>query len=231
MSLSAYLHKSVASEHMLFRIIEERVLSLVEEGVPSPGISPQSVDTLEYLGRVQALLIYQCIGLYDGNVRLRHLAEKHIPVLDMWMTNLLQHTSQVPNCGSSLLAPPNNPISLMSFTTPSETLLWYSWILTESIRRTWLVIAGLHGIYKLISHSTSTCMGGTMFTTRRGFWEAPSAAVWEKRCTDTYAGMVRLTEVDKMFALVPKEEICEFARTVLSCTYGVEQVEKWGIGE
>jgi hypothetical protein len=230
MSLSAYLRKTATNEHIIFRIVEERVLQLVAEGVPWPVASGQSIDTLEYLGRIQALLVYQCIGLYDGDIRLRHLTEQHIPVLEMWMTGLLQHISQVPCCGDSLVANPHRLITPPSFTVPSENFLWHSWILTESARRTWLVVAGIQGIYKLIQNGSASCMGGTIFTTRQGFWEAPSAASWEKRCTETYAGMVRLTEMDKLFELVPKKEICEFARMVLSCTYGVEQVERWGLG-
>jgi hypothetical protein len=230
MSLSVYFHKTAANEYMIFRIIEERVVQLVTEGVPWPDVSGQSVNTLEYLGRIQALLVYQCIGLYDGDVRLHHLAEQHIPVLELWMAGLLQHLSQVPCCGDSLVADPNDSIPPASFTAPSEDFLWHSWILTESARRAWLVVAGIQGIYKLIQNGSASCMGGTIFTTRQGFWEAPSAASWEKRCTETYAGMVRLTEVDKLFELVPKKEICEFARMVLSCTYGVEQVETWGLG-
>jgi hypothetical protein len=147
------------------------------------------------------------------------------------MANLVQHISQAPCCGESLLAPPNDTLYTRAFTIPfmsSDNLLWHSWILTESTRRTWLVTAGIQGIYKLIQNGPASCMGGTMFITRKGFWEAPNAVLWEKICVETYAGMVRLTEVEKMLALVPKEEICEFAKTVLECTFGVEQVEKWG---
>jgi hypothetical protein len=83
MSLSAYLSKTSANENIIYRIIEDRVMQLVAEGIPSLGASPQSVDTLEHLGRIEALLVYQCVGLYDGNVRLRYLAEQHIPVLEL----------------------------------------------------------------------------------------------------------------------------------------------------
>jgi hypothetical protein len=73
-------------------------------------------------------------------------------------------------------------------------------------------------------------MGGTVFTSRRGFWEADSARVWEKECMERYAGLVRLTETEKMFGMLPKEEICEFAEVVLECTYGVAWCEeRWGV--
>jgi hypothetical protein len=236
MSLSCYFQKTASNQHMVFRIIEGRVSQLVSQGIPSSSSSNTStqtrpLDTLEYLARVQALLIYQCIGLYDGNVRLRRLAEQHAPVLERWLMQLLEHVSQVPCCGSAVVSLDEKmPFTLdLASPIPSENLVWYSWIISESMRRTWLIASGVQGVYKLIQNGTGTCLGGTMFTSRRGFWEAPSATVWEKQCCDVYAGLVRLTEVDKMFAMVPLEEINEFAKLVLECTYGVEQAERWGV--
>jgi hypothetical protein len=228
LSLSAYFGKNISNEHLIFRIIEDRVTRLVADGVPSSDF----FDALEYFARVQALLVYQCIGLYDGNIRLRHLAEQHIPVLEFWMVDLLQQISRNPDCSESLFNPPQRQPSQMSPPVthiPSEDLLWYTYIITESVRRTWLVTAGVQGLYNLIQCGKGSCMGGTIFTSRSGFWEAKSAVAWEKRCCDVYAGLVRLTEVDKMFALVPRKEICDFAKVVLQCTYGREQVERWGL--
>jgi hypothetical protein len=234
LSLSAYLHKTTANEHMIFRIIEERITQLVAEGMPSPNsILGGTIDALECLARVQTLLIYQCIGLYDGNVRLRYLAEQHIPLLESWIKELNEHISRHHSCGESLVTPVASEPSqnfLPAPHIPSENILWYTYILTESVRRTWLVTAGVQGIYKLIQGGEASCMGGTIFTTRSGFWEAKSAVAWEKRCCEVYAGLLRLTEVDKMLTMVPRDEISDFAKVVMACTYGAEQTERWGVG-
>ena len=233
--LSSYYHRTASNEQFVFRMIEDRVMNLVAQGVPISDLTqggaiddPTALDTLEHLARVQSLLVYQCIGLYDGNIRLRHLAEQHIPILEEWLCQLLSQAGPTTCCGESLVVPPSERIA--NFTSiPYENILWYSWILAESIRRTWLVAAGIQGIYKLIQHRSAACMGGTIFTSRQGFWEAPSAVAWEKQCSEVYAGLVWLTETDKMFAMVPRGEINEFAKLVLECTYGVEQMERWGI--
>lgn len=232
MSLSAYLQKTDLNKHIIFGIIEDRINELVAQGLPTLGYASHDgtydvlkVDTLECLARVQALFVYQCIGLYDGNIRLRRMAEQQITVLESWVTQLLEHIKQTPGSGESMHH--SNGDSARENGLSDATLIWYSWILAESTRRIWLLVAGVQGIYKLIQKDSSPCMGGQMFTSRQGFWEARSAVVWEKQCSEVYAGLVRLTDVEKLFMTVPFGELNDFAKLVLECTYGAEQIERW----
>jgi hypothetical protein len=211
------------------RIVEEKATKLVQRGLIQ---SPTNVtDALDNLARVQALLIYQVLSLSSTDLTLRGLADRHVPVLEAWVTLLMAQFSQTLSFSSPLMTciPPD---------VPECKALWCAWIMAESVRRIWLVVAGLQGLYKLFN-STSTsasdgnlqsaCLGGTLFTSRKGFWEAPSAQVWEKSCCERYAGLVRLTETEKLFSMVPREEISEFAKVVLECTFGVEWCEEqWG---
>jgi hypothetical protein len=216
LALGAWLHRSDGNRQIVYRVIEERVTRLVENGLLL-DLPVNNRDAVLNLSRVQALLVYQCIGLYDGNVRLRHLAEKHIPVVESWVVVLMEQTSQL----TSSATPPH--------AADEENMLWYSWIVAESARRVWLIISGVQGLYRIFTNPdpTNPCIGGTVFTSRRGFWEAPSAKAWERACTERYAGLVRLTETEKMFAMVPKEEISEFAKVVLECKFGLEWCEEW----
>lgn len=211
------------------RIVAEKATKLVERGLIQ---CPTNVtDALDNLARVQSLLIYQVLSFSSTDLTLRGLADRHVPVLEAWVTLLMQQFGQILSLQSPLMAciPPD---------VPEGKALWCAWIMAESVRRAWLVVAGLQGLYKLFN-STSTsssngqlqsaCLGGTLFTSRKGFWEAPSARVWEKCCCERYAGLVRLTETEKLFSMVPREEISEFAKLVLECTFGVEWCEeRWG---
>lgn len=224
LSLSTYLHRNAMNESMIERIIHSRSTELVSEGLHNEA-GPYT--TLDNLMRVQALLVYQAIGLSSPSYQLRQQSELHIPVLENWLVILMQQSS-------ILLSGPSSAIFTDQFILP-QNHIWYAWILTESVRRIWLVIAGIQGLYKILHQSlsvttfTSGCMGGTMFTSRKGFWEAKNAGEWEKQCGERYAGMVRLTETEKMFEMVPREEISEFARMVLECTYGVGWCEMQNI--
>jgi hypothetical protein len=214
-ALSTYLHKTLGNSQVVTRIIADQVTRLVEEGLVVRA-EPTCLDTLWNLSRVQALLVYQCIGLRDGEIQLRQLTERHVPVLESWIGTLMQQTSQA-----------IHSLHDVDGVTP-ENFLWYSWIIAESVRRLWLVIGGLQGLYKYFTTPgfMGPCLGGTMFTSRRGFWEAPSAGVWGRQCEERYAGLVRLTETEKLFTMVPQEEISEFAKLVLECTYGTEWCEE-----
>jgi hypothetical protein len=229
MAMSAYLHKTPLNAHIVNRVIEEKVTRLVAQGLKAE--SSATSNTLDNLARVQALLVYQCIGLYDGDVRLKHLAERHIPVLEAWVVILMQQASRFLSSGSPVFAVPE---AQLAKTVPPHNQLWYSWILAESVRRSWLVTAGIQGIYKLLvlnpgSAASAPCMGGTIFTSRKGFWEASSAEAWEKACSERYAGLVRLTETEKLFEMVPREEISDFAKLALGCTYGTDWCDMWGV--
>lgn len=231
LALSAYMHKTPLNAHVVHRVLEDSAVGLVAGGLMADA--DVTVNALHNLGRVQALLVYQCIGVYDGDARLRRLAERHVPVLEAWVVVLMQQASQSLCSGSPIFTAAG---AEKTRNVPQRDHLWYTWILTESVRRLWLVIAGIQGLYKVLVMSSdvrvsaaAACLGGTMFTSRKGFWEAKSASSWEKACTERYAGLVRLTETEKMFEMVPREEINEFAKLVLECTYGAETCETWGV--
>ena len=236
-ALSCYLHRTALNEQAIFHIIADRAKELVDHGIPSADSSlrntgSSTLDSLEHLARVQALLVYQLLGLYAGDIRLRHLAEGHISVLNSWMQQMVEHASQAVCLGSSVISSARGDATAglrLSTTAHCNNLLWYSWILAESIRRTWLVASGIQGVYLIIQQGQASCMGGMMFTTRHGFWEASSALAWEKQCSEVYGGLIRMTEADRLLTEVRPEDVNDFAKLVLEIVFGVEQMERWGV--
>ena len=240
-ALSCYLHKTPSNEQTVFQIIESRAMDLLAEyNVPSADsllgntrTSPVTLDPLENLARVHALLVYQILCLYDGDIRLRHVAESHIPVLNSWMQQMVEHASHAACLGGSVISPAYEQTTVgssLSDIAHCENLLWYSWILAESIRRTWLVASGIQGAYLVIQQSRAIpCQGGMMFTTRQGVWEAQSAGAWEKLCSEVNVGLMQVAETDKLFTEVAPEDIDDFTMLILQATFGEERMERWGI--
>ena len=103
-TLSSYFHKTVSNEQIVLKIIEDRVTRLLLE---NSDTDPAALDPLEHIARVQALLVYQVLGFYDGDVRLRCLAEIHIPVLYDWMRQVVERASRATCLGSCVVSSTN----------------------------------------------------------------------------------------------------------------------------
>lgn len=206
LTLSCYLHKTVLNEDTVFQIIGDRAQGLVSEySTNTPS------DPLEHMARVHALLVYQAIGLYDGDIRLRYISESHIPVLHKWQRELVLQASH----------------SVVSSALSSD--LWYSWILSESIRRTYVVGSGLQWVFQAMKEGRAVpCQGGMMFTTRQGAWEAESAVEWEKLCSEVHVGLMQMAEAGSLFEKVAPHEVNRFTKVLLEFAFGMEKMERWG---
>jgi hypothetical protein len=238
-TLACYLHRTALNEQTVFHIIENRIKDLVPEDTFSSDSLPDNnaansttLDSLEHIARVHALLIYQIIGLYDGDIRLRHLSETCIPVLNSWLQAMIQHTRQSTSADSSVISSAYEKAALGGnpSTIAEDENLWYSWILAETARRTWIVASGIHVVFTTIRQGGSipACNGGMVFTTRRGAWEAKSAFAWEKLCAEEYTGLIQMAEAGRLFTEVAPDEVNEFAKMVLELTFGREKMERWG---
>ena len=82
---------------------------------------------------VQALVIYQIIRLFDGDIRQRANAERQFPLLDAW------------TCRLRSLA--NN---LMSDNSVAHWSLYQRWIFIESARRTVMMSVMVQAIYTVV---------------------------------------------------------------------------------
>jgi hypothetical protein len=191
-----------------------------------------ALDSLEHIARVHALLVYQFLGLYDGDIRLRHLSETYIPVLNRWMREMVQHISQAACLGGSVISATyeQTAAGFSQFCIPQdENLLWYAWIVAESVRRTWVIGSGVQVIFLVLQQGVAVpCQGGMMFTTRQGVWEAQSAVAWEKLCSEGPVGLMQAADADRLFTEAAVEDVNEFTKAVLEITFGKESMERWG---
>lgn len=86
---------------------------------------------VEHLASVQALIIYQIIRLFDGDIRQRGLAERQMRRLDEWTTSLCQRMNEAVMC-ETIQSP------------------WRTWLFCESIRRTMLTSMLVRALYIFI---------------------------------------------------------------------------------
>ncbi|KAK0380093.1 hypothetical protein CLIM01_02567 [Colletotrichum limetticola] len=68
---------------------------------------------------------------------------------------------------------------------------WNLWVLSESVRRTWIIVVCTLGVYNALKGKWGECSGGALFTARAGLWDAPSAPRWAALCRVTSGKGVR----------------------------------------
>ncbi|KAI0396607.1 hypothetical protein F5Y17DRAFT_455885 [Xylariaceae sp. FL0594] len=95
---------------------------------------------IEKLARTQALLLYQIIRLFDGDVALRSQAEKDMSLFLTWVKELCNTRD---NLDDSRMLGDFHKGTLQSVD-------WEKWIYAESVRRTVFMAFGVVGLFQLM---------------------------------------------------------------------------------
>lgn len=232
-TLASYIHRTPANTDTVLQIIEDRSNDLLQENgavLNMVGVEEwadggeQDVDLFTQLTRLHALMVYQIIGLFDGDIRSRHVAEGHMAVQNSWAGKLL-HSAAKALSNTHTVA--THLVGCLPRPSTYSQEQWYLWILSESIRRTWLVAVSLSPIFSVLQQRWSACPGGVMYTNRSGLWNAASATEWEKQCLGRNVAFLQRFECAKLFDDAKPADIDEFGTAMLDMTFDRELLEKW----
>ncbi|KAF9874616.1 hypothetical protein CkaCkLH20_07753 [Colletotrichum karsti] len=263
-SASLYHHKTPDNEAFVHRILDERVAALMasQPVADETTLCVPLLETRDHLARVQALFVYTIIRLFDGSVTQRTAAEAHLPTLSLWCRQLWDSAVLDANTLSADLIPGSKYCTPSSSgpqgtsgqdTYDSDLAVWNLWVLSESVRRTWLLATCTIGVYATLKGNWSECPGGALFTTRAGLWDAPSAPRWAAMCRelassggeeDVYARLrpdewdagscgktffVPSFRSDGLFCNAAAAEVDECARHLFTVIWGLDRVESWAL--
>ncbi|KAB8070401.1 hypothetical protein BDV29DRAFT_180928 [Aspergillus leporis] len=204
--------KGLANEDLINPIIEERVCKLLDEPTPT--------NLSGHLVRVQSLLVYQIICLFDGDIHQRSIGEKCIPTLALWSSQMLECariSSEYIQLAQGGYRPPE----------PREETVWKAWILAESVRRTWMMRATIVSVYELLKDGQSSCPGGVKFTARAGLWEASSAQSWVAACQQQDVLFLSGVDANRLFLQARPNEVDGFMHYILTVIFGSDAVMTW----
>ncbi|KAK7188658.1 uncharacterized protein CC84DRAFT_1082465 [Paraphaeosphaeria sporulosa] len=122
-SLSAlYLAKTKQNAPILIRSIDEKINGLIAR---SNGWSLQ-----EHLAAVQALILYQIIRLFDGDLGQAGTAARQNHLLELWTAHLWKRSFAEP----------------IAFSKP-----WDAWVFYESLRRTVMISVFMRGSWNALT--------------------------------------------------------------------------------
>lgn len=232
-TLASYIHRTPANTDKVLQIVEDRSNDLLRENgaiLDRVGAEEwadggeQDVDLFAQLTSLHALLVYQIIGLFDGDIRSRHVAEGHMAVQDSWAGKLLHSAAKAL---SNTHAVATHLVGCLPTPSTYSQQQWYLWILSESIRRTWLVAVSLSPVFTALQQRWSACPGGVMYTNRSGLWNAASATEWEKQCLERNVAFLQRFECARLFDDAEPADIDEFGTAMLDMTFNEELLEKW----
>lgn len=209
--------KNRANAPVIFRCIESRVQDLLCEPLPTTPI--------DSLAHTQALLLYQIIHLFDGDISARASGERIIPFLETSAIGLLAHVifDTEANC--------SDPFSDCCLTTLSD--LWKDWIFQESARRTLLFAFFFLQAYRVLtgSQSLNQCDGRLglchFWTVSEHLWQAESALDFR----DAWQQENHFLVVDGQVAVVLREakagDVDVFGKMLISAAVGIPELEAW----
>ncbi|KAI1103982.1 hypothetical protein F4804DRAFT_308724 [Jackrogersella minutella] len=237
-------HSAIAMYHMATastdaratasRVLDDRVTQLLEAQALDASLGREPA-VFDHLGRVQALLAYQTIRLFDGDVRMRAQAEALVPTLALWARQLL-------DCARLNLTRPARFLAGCAGSPDhgstgdddnhdgggcSDEVLWRAWVLVESVRRSWSVANYVQEIYHYMKHRWTECPGRVTFTMRGGLWDAPTPYAWARACREKCPLFVPSSKTEMLFHERKPGDIDEFSSLIVELIYGVERMERW----
>ncbi|KAK6069483.1 alcohol dehydrogenase GroES-like domain-containing protein [Seiridium cupressi] len=158
LGLSAmYCQKSLQNRAVIFSMLDSRIDSLVNSSKTS------SWSTKDYLVGVQALIMYQIIRLFDGDIRQRASAERQSGTLEDWTLHL------------------QSSINLLYEDCSNESL-YKCWIFVESARRTILMSILLQALYSSLKDGFCTSVPRMAYlpvTVNGALWSVPEETWWQ----------------------------------------------------
>ena len=105
--------------------------------------------------------------------------------------------------------------------------MWYLWLLTESVRRSQLLIDTIANVYEGMTTGHGECTGAVMFTARRGLWEAESAVKWFEMSHAEEPLLVPSMRPEPLISQYMAEEFDDFAKVVWTCLIGTDKMNCW----
>jgi hypothetical protein len=232
-TLASYIHRTPTNTDTVLQIIEDRSNDLLQENGAVLNMvgseewadrGEQDVDLFAQLARLHALMVYQIIGLFDGDIRSRHVAEGHMAIQNSWAGKLFHSAAKAL---SNTHAVATHLVDCMPKPSTYSQEKWYLWILSESIRRSWLVAVSLSPVFTTLQQRWAVCPGGVMYTNRSGLWNATSATEWEKQCLGRNVAFLQRFECDRLLDDAEPADIDEFGTAMLDMTFSRELLENW----
>ncbi|KAF7560749.1 hypothetical protein G7046_g3408 [Stylonectria norvegica] len=210
-----YMAKNRVNAPVIFRTIESRVQDLLS--------SPTPEGPRECLAHTQALVLYQIIRLFDGDIRARGHAERTIPALEASALTLLGHVDFENESLESVL-----PL----FPLASTKAFWNNWILQESTRRTLLFTFYFLQAYRILNgHRGLSCDGRLglihSWTLSAHLWHADTPLAFSEAWRNKNHFVITDAYFNDVLEEAKADDIDTYGKIFISSFMGIEEAQGW----
>ncbi|KAL7628597.1 hypothetical protein AAE478_000112 [Parahypoxylon ruwenzoriense] len=129
-----YTNLTEANRGLVLRALHENTIDLVR-AAGGTALTPR-----EKLARVHALIVYQTIRLFDGDITLGQQAENDMPLLETW-------TNELGKLRDNLKESADMDVAGVRGNPPKS---WERWLFAECVRRTYIVSSGLKTFWEIL---------------------------------------------------------------------------------
>jgi hypothetical protein len=199
-----YLGKTDANEALVWDIISGKATQLMEPH-PSWSLSEQLVC-------VQALIIFQIIRLFDGDIRQRSDAERNDEILAQWTDSLAIRTGA---------------------TAPSDSIIpaaWESWVFEEVVCRTIIVSRMVQAMFSIQKVGYCTLVAAVTelsFTVQKAFWDAPTAMHWHRAVKEKNRYHAPRMDFTETLSTATLDDVDELGLLMLVTYVGLDGANEW----
>ncbi|KAK3938236.1 hypothetical protein QBC46DRAFT_318135 [Diplogelasinospora grovesii] len=222
-SCALHMAKTAVNSHIISRSIQARVDDLLATPLPN--------DTLELLARTHALLLYQIIQFFDGDiVDARAAAENSTQPLEdaalALMVHINFHNVFVSDNADS------EPEELSLFPLADTREFWENWVIQESARRTFLMTAFFVQAWRLLRGDLLLQCDGKLFlchsfTLSAHLWDAKNPVDFAVAWREKKPFVIKNANFHEAFSEAKADDIGQFGKILITVLIGIDEARGW----
>lgn len=211
-----YNARNDINAELIVRHITNRVDELIAMPLPTAPV--------DVIARAHAMMLYQIMLVFGGNLRFYRHAEALIPHLEDVGNRLLEVNSQALDSNDS-----TNQVPLYPMTTARAA--WELFMFQETLRRTLLSLFQLVALCRLLHGQSICCTSslsrGNKVTLSSHLWRARNAFEFAIAWNEKKHFLVHNLDFTELLSKAQPDDIDDFAKILLVSLRGIDDVKGW----
>ncbi|KAI8632254.1 hypothetical protein F5Y19DRAFT_356678 [Xylariaceae sp. FL1651] len=209
-----YTNQTVSNRGVVLRVLHENVTDL-KNTASAMTLTPQ-----EKLARVHALMFYQTIRMFDGDITLGQQADDDMALLESWNKDLCKVRDNLDDLAEA-------DIEIVRQNQPES---WERWIFAESLRRTCIMCFAIETFWDLLKTRTKSTEVGNWANAHRWtlstyLWDAQTSFDFFRAWKEKPLYIMSAFNFDEFLKTGTGDALDDFAVYFLTIYFGVNEIK------